>query len=93
MHGALTDASAWNSVAARLRCSGLITIAPTMPLRSLHSNAAYLSAFLDCIDGPTMLVRYSYVGSMMSLAVYRQTRGESAGFRCRLQAGCRREYG
>ena len=52
VHGALTDASVWSGVAARLHSNGYHTIAPAMPLRGLQSDAEYLSAFLDTLTEP-----------------------------------------
>jgi pimeloyl-ACP methyl ester carboxylesterase len=66
VHGALTDASVWNAVAARLQSQGFPTIAPALPLRGLGSDAAYLSAFLETIKGPFVLVGHSYGGSIIS---------------------------
>jgi len=66
VHGAFTDASAWNGVSARLRDFGYITVAPAVPLRSFRSDAEYLSAYLKTIDGPLILVGHSYGGSLIS---------------------------
>jgi pimeloyl-ACP methyl ester carboxylesterase len=37
-----------------------------MPLRGLHSDAAYLASFLDTLEGPVVLVGHSYGGSIIS---------------------------
>jgi len=66
VHGALTDASVWSGVAARLHSNGYHTIAPAMPLRGLQSDAEYLSAFLDTLTEPFLLVGHSYGGSILS---------------------------
>jgi len=66
VHGALTDASVWSGVAARLHSGGHHTIAPAMPLRGLQSDAEYLSAFLDTLTEPFLLVGHSYGGSITS---------------------------
>lgn len=66
VHGALSDASIWNGVISRLQRSGFMAIAPGMPLRGLHSDAAYLAAFLDTISDPVVLVGHSYGGSVIS---------------------------
>jgi pimeloyl-ACP methyl ester carboxylesterase len=66
VHGALTDASVWNGVTRHLQSLGYATIAPAMPLRGLHSDAEYLSAFLKTLDGPVVLAGHSYGGSIIS---------------------------
>lgn len=66
VHGALTDASVWHGVSRHLWEMGYGTIAPAMPLRGLHTDAEYLSAFLKTIDGPMIIVGHSYGGSVIS---------------------------
>jgi len=66
VHGAFTDASAWNGVSARLQDMGYSTLAPAVPLRSFNADAEYLSAYLAKIDGPMVLVGHSYGGSLIS---------------------------
>ena len=66
VHGALTDASVWNGVSSRLQSMGHTIVAPAMPLRGLHSDAEYLSAFLKTIEGPVVIAGHSYGGSVMS---------------------------
>lgn len=66
VHGAFTDASAWNGVSGRLQDMGYATVAPAMPLRSFNSDAEYLSAYLTTIEGPLILVGHSYGGSIIS---------------------------
>lgn len=66
VHGALTDASVWRGVATRLLQSGHRVVAPALPLRGLHSDAAYLESYLSRIDGPIVLVGHSYAGAVLS---------------------------
>jgi pimeloyl-ACP methyl ester carboxylesterase len=65
-HGALTDASVWNGVAADLQARGYTTIAPALPLRSLAGDVDYLAAFLDTVAGPVLLAGHSYGGTVIS---------------------------
>ncbi|MFL9868990.1 alpha/beta hydrolase [Paraburkholderia fungorum] len=66
VHGALTDASVWNGVLDCLAALGQPAVAPAMPLRGLHTDAAYLSSFLKTVTGPTVLVGHSYGGTVIS---------------------------
>jgi pimeloyl-ACP methyl ester carboxylesterase len=66
VHGALTDASVWAGVAARLLAAGHPLVAPALPLRGLAGDAAYLHAVLARIDGPVVLVAHSYGGAVIS---------------------------
>ena len=91
--GALTDASVWSSVAEQLQRNGCTTLAPAMPLRSLHADAEYLSSILATVEGPFVLVGHSYGGSVIShpiltkyalkslvfVSAFLQDAGEAAG--------------
>jgi pimeloyl-ACP methyl ester carboxylesterase len=66
VHGALTDASVWNGVAARLLEAGHHVLAPAMPMRGLHSDAGYLNGYLSRIEGPVILVGHSWAGAVIS---------------------------
>ncbi len=93
VHGALTDASVWHAVIARLQHRTYNVVAPAMPLRGLASDAAYLRSVLATIDGPIVVASHSYGGSIISrpdalsgavgalvfIAAFQQDRGESAG--------------
>ncbi|MET8850796.1 alpha/beta hydrolase [Amycolatopsis sp. NPDC004625] len=66
VHGALTDASVWRRVSARLQDAGHAVIAPALPLRRFDSDIAYLRAFLATLPGPLVVVAHSYAGSVVS---------------------------
>lgn len=68
VHGAFADASSWSGVIRRLQMDGYPVLAPANPLRGLASDAAYLSAFLNTVTGPTILVGHSYGGAVISNA-------------------------
>jgi pimeloyl-ACP methyl ester carboxylesterase len=68
VHGAWADASSWNRVVRRLQRDGYPVVAPANPLRSLASDAAYLTAILETIDGPIVLVGHSYGASVITNA-------------------------
>lgn len=66
VHGALTDASVWHGVAARLQAAGHTVAAPALPLRDLDGDAAYLAAQLERLGGPVVLVGHSWAGAVIS---------------------------
>jgi pimeloyl-ACP methyl ester carboxylesterase len=68
VHGGWDNSTGWNAVVAKLQKSGFDVIAPANPLRSLASDAAYVSSVLDTIEGPIVLVGHSYGGAVITNA-------------------------
>lgn len=69
LHGGFADATAsWSDVTAQLQSRGYRVIAPANPLRSLPTDAAYLSSLLDSIEGPVVLAGHSYGGAVITNA-------------------------
>jgi pimeloyl-ACP methyl ester carboxylesterase len=68
VHGAFADSSSWNGVVARLRRQGHPVIAAANPLRSLASDATYVSAVVHAVTGPVILVGHSYGGAVITNA-------------------------
>jgi pimeloyl-ACP methyl ester carboxylesterase len=68
VHGSFADASGFNDVIERLQARGYATLAPSNPLRSLASDAAYVRSVLDTIEGPVVLVAHSYGGMVITNA-------------------------
>jgi pimeloyl-ACP methyl ester carboxylesterase len=66
VHGALSDASIWDGVIARLQADGISVLAPALAMRNLDEDAAYLRAIVDTIDGPVVLAGHSYGGTVIS---------------------------
>lgn len=62
VHGAFAEASSWNGVVAILRKHGYPVVAIANPLRSVKSDAQYLSDIVDSIKTPVVLVGHSYGG-------------------------------
>ncbi|WP_306213470.1 esterase/lipase family protein [Actinoplanes sp. RD1] len=60
VHGAFADSSGWNGVVGRLTRDGYPVVAAANPLRGVASDAAQLTALLDSITGPIVLVGHSY---------------------------------
>lgn len=68
VHGAFADASSWNGVIEILQKNGYHVAAAANPLRSVASDAAYVSDVLGSIEGPIILVGHSYGGAVISAA-------------------------
>ncbi|HEV7344937.1 MAG TPA: alpha/beta hydrolase [Devosia sp.] len=68
VHGAFADSSSWNGVTPILQGMGYRVIAAANPLRSVSSDASYVSGLVAAIDGPVVLVGHSYGGAVISAA-------------------------
>ena len=68
VHGSFADASGWTDVVTNLQRDGHTVYAPANPLRSLTSDAAYLRAFLETLEGPVVLAAHSYGGAVITNA-------------------------
>jgi pimeloyl-ACP methyl ester carboxylesterase len=68
IHGAFADASGWTDVVTNLQADGHTVYAPANPLRGLPSDAAYVRAFLETIEGPVVLGAHSYGGAVITNA-------------------------
>ncbi len=66
-HGAFGDASGWRSVFERLD-GDYDVLAAAVPLRGVASDASYLGAVIDQLDGPVVLVGHSYSGCLITVA-------------------------
>ncbi|MET7751101.1 alpha/beta hydrolase [Micromonospora sp. NPDC005367] len=68
IHGAWADSSSWAPVMHRLRHDGYPVRAIANPLQGLTSDTAYVTSYLDTIDGPKVLVGHSYGGAIITNA-------------------------
>ena len=68
VHGAFGDASSWRSVFEHFDGDEFTVLAPAMPLRGVASDASYLGAVIDQLDGPIVLVGHSYSGCAITVA-------------------------
>ncbi|WP_030246637.1 alpha/beta fold hydrolase [Streptomyces sp. NRRL S-350] len=68
VHGGFADTSSWIGVVAELQRHRIPVLAAATPLRGLTQDAAYLTALLDRIDGPVVLVGHAYGGAVISAA-------------------------
>ena len=76
VHGAWHDAWCWDPVRNRLESAGVDVVAVDLPghgasrepLADLHGDAAAVTAALDALDGPAVLVGHSYGGAVVTEA-------------------------
>lgn len=68
VHGAFADSSSWDGVSTKLLADGYKVIGAANPLRSVKSDANYVSGIVKSIAGPVILVGHSYGGSVISAA-------------------------
>ncbi|MBC7148137.1 MAG: alpha/beta hydrolase [Rhizobium sp.] len=68
VHGAFADSSSWNGVIEILQQDGYPVVAAANPLRSVASDAAYVSSLVGSIEGPVVLVGHSYGGQVITTA-------------------------
>lgn len=68
VHGAFAESASWNPVAGRLLHDGYKVLAAANPLRSVKTDAAYLSSIIQSEPGPIVLVGHSYGGAVISAA-------------------------
>ncbi|MFI5937947.1 alpha/beta fold hydrolase [Actinoplanes sp. NPDC051494] len=68
VHGAFADSSSWGPVIQKLRADGYPVTAVANPLRGISADAAYVSSFLQKINGPIVLVGHSYGGAVITNA-------------------------
>jgi pimeloyl-ACP methyl ester carboxylesterase len=66
VHGSFADSSGWNDVVRSLHQGGYTVHGISNPLRGVRSDAEYLDAFLDTVDGPIVLVGHSYGGAVIT---------------------------
>lgn len=68
VHGAWADTSSWDGEVSALMRRGYSVRAVANPLENLTTDSEYVSAFLDTIPGPIVLVGHSYGGSVITNA-------------------------
>ena len=68
VHGAFGDASSWRGVFEHLDSDEYNLLAAAIPLRGVASDASYLGAVIDRLDGPVVLVGHSYSGCVITVA-------------------------
>jgi pimeloyl-ACP methyl ester carboxylesterase len=68
VHGAFAETSSWDAVIAELNRRGYVAIAAANPLRGVAKDAAAVSAMVQSITGPVVLVGHSYGGMVITEA-------------------------
>ena len=68
VHGAFAGSSSWNKVISKLLGRGYNVIAAANPLRSVASDALYLSSLVKSVPGSVVLVGHSYGGEIITAA-------------------------
>jgi pimeloyl-ACP methyl ester carboxylesterase len=68
VHGAFGDASSWRRVFDLVDGDEYDVLAAAIPLRGIASDASYLGAVIDQLDGPVVLVGHSYGGCVITVA-------------------------
>ncbi|MEU5872192.1 alpha/beta hydrolase [Glycomyces sp. NPDC047369] len=68
VHGAFGDSGMWKGVIANLQAQGYTAVAAANPLQGLESDAAYVAAVTNAVDGPVVLVGHSYAGAVITRA-------------------------
>lgn len=68
VHGLWYGGWSWDAVRAALGRRGIESSAPDLPMRSLDGDAAVVTAVLDSLDGPAVLVGHSYGGAVITAA-------------------------
>src|SRR6202451_1532097 len=68
VHGLFADGSCWSEVIARLQAAGLNVTSVQNPLTTLPEAVASAQRVLDRQDGPTVLVRHSFSGMIVTEA-------------------------
>ena len=66
VHGAFAESSSWNGIIGPLANAGHEVIAAANPLRSVASDAQYITDIVRSIEGPVVLVGHSYGGAVIS---------------------------
>lgn len=74
VHGLWSDGSAWNEVITELRALGHAPVAAQLSLESMDDDVASVRRTLATVEGPVLLVGWSYGGAVIGEAA----RGEGS---------------
>lgn len=66
VHGAFAESNSWDGVIKKLQADGYPVIGAANPLRGVKSDAQAVSAVVNSVHGPVILVGHSYGGNVIS---------------------------
>ncbi|MET9692617.1 alpha/beta hydrolase [Streptomyces sp. NPDC006514] len=72
VHGLWADGSAWSETITELQALGHEPVAAQLPLDSLEGDIAAVRRVLSTVDGPVLLVGWSYGGAVITSAAVGQ---------------------
>ena len=72
VHGLWADGSCWSDTIIELQTLGHKPVAAQLPLESLEDDVAAVRRTLSTIDGPVLLVGWSYGGAVITNAAHGQ---------------------
>lgn len=72
VHGLWADGSAWSETIAELRSLGHEPISAQLPLESMEDDITAVRRILSTVDGPVLLVGWSYGGAVITNAAVGQ---------------------
>ncbi|MGW7046364.1 alpha/beta fold hydrolase [Streptomyces avermitilis] len=72
VHGLWADGSAWSETITELRALGHEPVAAQLPLESMDGDVAAVRRTLSTVDGPVLLVGWSYGGAVITNAAIGQ---------------------
>ncbi|MFJ1709495.1 alpha/beta fold hydrolase [Kitasatospora sp. NPDC088346] len=80
VHGLWSDGSAWSETITELRALGHEPVAAQLPLESLEGDVAAVRRVLSSVDGPVLLVGWSYGGAVVTDAAVGQDRVKALSY-------------
>lgn len=72
VHGLWADGSCWSETITELQRLGHKPVAAQLPLESLENDVAVVRRVLSTVDGPVVLVGWSYGGAVITNAAHSQ---------------------
>ncbi|MFA7769080.1 alpha/beta fold hydrolase [Streptomyces sp. NRRL S-448] len=80
VHGLWADGSAWSETITELRALGHEPVAAQLPLESMEDDIAAVRRVLSTVDGPVLLVGWSYGGAVTTNAAVGQDKVKALSY-------------
>ncbi|MEU1179046.1 alpha/beta hydrolase [Streptomyces sp. NPDC005820] len=80
VHGLWADGSCWSETITELRALGHEPVAAQLPLESMADDIAAVRRTLSTVDGPVLLVGWSYGGAVITNAARGQERVQALAY-------------